>query len=98
MSSQNSLSNRNKWLVSLLSAALFIVIASPLMYKLTNKLTMSMGWTTSNNGCPNMGGLILHGLIFLLLAQLLMFIPTGQLVLAAIIGVAVVVLLNVVKV
>jgi hypothetical protein len=91
----NGLSARNKWLVSLLSAALFMVVASPMMYKITNKLTSPLGLKTSSNGCPNLGGLILHGVVFLLLTQLLMFIPTGQLVLAAIIAVGVAVVLNV---
>ena len=69
------LSNSQKWLVSFYTALLFLLIASPFMYRVTESLTNLMGLNTSNDGCPNMYGLLLHGLVFFLLVRLLMLIP-----------------------
>ena len=42
---------------------LFIVLSSPFMYNITNKLTFNM-LNTTNKGVPNCVGVYLHGLIF----------------------------------
>jgi hypothetical protein len=68
------LSESDKWIVSLMSAILFVVISSPFMYRLTNSLTEAMGFVTSNNGCPKIEGLVLHTVVFALLVRLLMLI------------------------
>lgn len=72
---KDSLDNTQKWVVSLYCLILFLLIASPFMYKLTNSLTSLVGWETSENGCPNLGGLVLHAIVFGLLIRLLMLIP-----------------------
>jgi hypothetical protein len=45
------------------------------MYRLTNSLTQMMGWESSVDGCPNVGGLVLHAVVFGLLVRVLMLIP-----------------------
>ena len=74
----NNLNEGQKWIICLYSALLFILIASPFMYQLTNKLTRLTGFETSSNGCPNLYGLLLHGVVFLLLVRVLMLIPKSN--------------------
>lgn len=70
-----NLTEGQKWLICLYSGLLFLLIASPYMYQLTNKVTSIAGFETSVNGCPNLYGLVLHGVVFLLLVRVLMLIP-----------------------
>lgn len=74
MKNCKELSERDKWIVCLMSAILFVVISSPFMYRLTGSLTNAMGFVTSNDGCPTIEGLILHTVVFALLVRLLMLI------------------------
>lgn len=75
----HKLSSSQKWIASLVSAFLFFVIASPMMYKFVNSITTKIGFSTaSEDGLPNVGGLILHSLVFLLIIRGLMCIPMGH--------------------
>lgn len=74
----SSLDEGQKWMISLYCVLLFLIIASPFMYKLTNSLTKLVGWETSVDGCPNFGGLILHAIVFGLLVRILMLIPKAN--------------------
>ena len=67
-------SNQQKWGLSFIYGLLFLLIASPFMYKLTGKATSSFNFTTSTNGCPNVSGLILHSVVFFLLVRIIMCI------------------------
>lgn len=70
------LSSSQKWIASLVSAFVFFVIASPMMYKFVNSITSKIGFSTaSEDGLPNVGGLLLHSLVFLLIIRGLMCIP-----------------------
>lgn len=72
----SSCSEKNKWLLSLLLAALFIIVACPLTFRLTGFLTKSIGLTTSSDkGCPNWIGLLIHSVVFFLLARALLQLP-----------------------
>lgn len=67
------ITNKDKWIISLISALLFLLIASPYMFKLTNNLLSSTGYSTCDmRGCPNTFGLVLHASVFLLVTRLLM--------------------------
>jgi hypothetical protein len=72
------LTESQKWLKCFLYALVFLLISSPFVYKITGSLTHSLGFTTSNNGCPNIYGLLLHTLVFLLLARCVMLIPLSK--------------------
>jgi hypothetical protein len=66
-----NLSNNQKWGVSAYVAVLFFIIASPLLFMVVNKLTSALGVSIVNaSGCPNLVGLVLHALVFLLLVRL----------------------------
>ena len=62
-----------KVVISLMSTILFIVIGSPMVYKLVNSLTSKYGLDiASPDGCPNIKGLVVHGIIFFIVVLLIM--------------------------
>lgn len=59
-----------KWSISWYSGFLFLVIASPFLYRQVNTLTESiLGVSTANDGCPNGVGLLLHAFVFVLVTR-----------------------------
>ena len=72
-SSSDNVDNAKKWSISLYSALLFFIIASPLLFALVNRVTNMAGVSILNqNGCPNIIGLALHAVVFLLIVRLSM--------------------------
>jgi hypothetical protein len=69
MSCNKPITNKDKWIISIISALLFMLISSPYAFHLTNKIG---GNTLSISGHPTMFGMILHGIIFLFIIRLLM--------------------------
>lgn len=67
-----AIDSKKKWLISVWAGLLFLVIASPLVYRVTGYITQLIGLRTSKNGCPNGIGLILHAIVFILLTRLSM--------------------------
>lgn len=66
-------SNKQAWVVSLLAGLLFIIIASPILFKLVNSVTSLLGLHISSDaGCPNAIGLVVHGIVFALLLRAFM--------------------------
>lgn len=59
-----------KFLISLMSAIIFIIIASPQTYMITRRIFG--GWVASPNGCSSTMGLLLHAVVFLLITWGLM--------------------------
>jgi hypothetical protein len=71
--SNKPLTNKDKWVIALLSGLLFLLIASPFLFSVVNGVTSSFGLHIANaNGCPNLGGLLLHAIVFILVVRLLM--------------------------
>ena len=69
------LSELQKWFISLEMLVLYVLIASPLTYQVTN----SIGLPSLNaKGCPSWWGVILHGVVFAVLVRLLMLIPVPE--------------------
>jgi len=65
--------SRDKWIIAGLAGLLFLIVSSPYLYSFMDVITSPLGIDIANqNGCPNLGGLILHGLIFILIIRLLM--------------------------
>jgi len=65
--------SKDKWMVSVVGGLLFILVSSPYLYDATNALTSSLKLdVTISNGCPNLKGLILHTVIFVIIVRLLM--------------------------
>lgn len=66
------LSTSTKASISVLSAVIFCVVASPFMYMLTSSV---FGSSIAINGCPTLIGLVLHTVVFGLITFGTMFIP-----------------------
>jgi len=58
--------------ISLFSALIFLIVASPFMYNVTSYV---FGKSIANLGCPTMQGLFLHTIVFGLIVFGTMFIP-----------------------
>lgn len=66
----------NKWVVALLAAILFFVMANPFLFQQTDKLARMISprlGLASISGLPNNYGLALHAILFALIVRLLMF-------------------------
>jgi len=72
MVENKSITESKKWMISLLSAFVFMVIASPQMYQLTGALFSKLNLVIEKNGCPNLTGLLLHTVVFAVIIRLLM--------------------------
>jgi hypothetical protein len=65
-----------KLYVSLIAGLVFLVVSAPFTYKLVNSLTSAVGLRIADSeGCPNLVGLLIHTLVFVLVVYGLMFIP-----------------------
>lgn len=63
----------SKWVTAFIVALVFLFIASPYAFKLTNSVLIKLGIVVSDaEGCPSVLGLFIHALIFLLVIRLLM--------------------------
>lgn len=57
-------SQRNKLMISIISALVFFIVANPETFKLVRGLVGS--WVATPTGCPSMTGLVLHAIVFML--------------------------------
>lgn len=72
-SSEKQLTSKDKWVIALLSGLLFLLVASPFLFSAMNGLTSSFGMTIADgSGCPNLGGLLLHSVVFILIVRIMM--------------------------
>ena len=74
----HKLNESQKIMVSVWSALLFLLIASPFMFKLTGQLFSQVGLSTHSRGCPKMTGLVIHAVVFGLLVRLMMTVPVPE--------------------
>ena len=66
-------SNEDKWVASIMSGLLFVLIASPFTYRLTNSVARSVGFDMADDsGCPSFLGTVVHGLVFTVLLKVMM--------------------------
>jgi hypothetical protein len=66
-------SSNDKWVVAIVGALLFLLLSSPYLYSNLNNLTSSFGMIIADDGCPNLAGMILAALLFMLIVRLLMW-------------------------
>ena len=57
-------SQRDKLMISIISALVFFIVANPETFKLVRRLIGS--WVATPTGCPSMTGLVLHAVVFML--------------------------------
>lgn len=65
-------SQKKKLLISILSGLLFLIISLPFTYRLVNTFTMKMGLEIESGGCPNMAGIMVHSLVFVIVTFIIM--------------------------
>lgn len=72
-SCNKSSKNADKWRYTLYTTLVFLLVINPLTYKLTNQLFSKVfGKIASSNGCPTMGGILLHATVFTLVLRYMM--------------------------
>lgn len=66
--------SKDKWIVSILAGILFLLISCPMAFRLSNSVIYYITGISllTKDGCPNMIGIILHTIIFILIVRLLM--------------------------
>jgi hypothetical protein len=69
---KSAVTQKEKLLISLLSGVLFLIVSSPIMYKLVNSITMRVGIDIETAGCPHLNGLVLHSVVFVILVFIIM--------------------------
>jgi hypothetical protein len=67
---------QDKFVVSLISALLFFLVASPEMYQLTRGIFGQ--WISGPTGCATTAGVILHAVVFLLVTWGLMNLKRSE--------------------
>ena len=70
--------SRDKFLISLVSALIFFLIASPETYQLTRQVFGN--WVSGPTGCASTMGLMLHAVVFFLVTLGLMYVKSDALV------------------
>lgn len=67
------ITNFDKILIAVIIGIIFFILASPLLFKLTNKGTSLIGLrTVKDNGNITTAGLILHTIVFIVAVYILM--------------------------
>lgn len=66
----NGKKQEEKFMISLMSAAIFYIIANPETFKLVSKLLGN--WVAGPQGCPTLLGLVVHTIVFFLITWGLM--------------------------
>lgn len=61
----NGKKQEQKFIISLMSALVFFIVANPDTFRLLRTILGS--WVSSPTGCPTTGGLILHTIVFMLI-------------------------------
>jgi len=77
MARDKPLTEQSKWFISSIAALIFMVVASPFMFTLTEQIINRLGLEieTITNGCPNLNGLLIHTVVFAILIRISMVIP-----------------------
>jgi hypothetical protein len=68
------LDNLGKWKISLIAGLIFLIVSSPFLYKLVQKLADKFVdiEIADSEGCPTLVGLILHSVVFVIIVRLMM--------------------------
>jgi hypothetical protein len=74
-----SITEKDKWVISIIGGILFLIVSMPSMYDLTNMVGKRMGIEYATKGGPTVAGLIVHTIVFILLFRLvLVWIPGSR--------------------
>lgn len=65
-------SSFDKWKAAIISGLFFALLSSSCFYKWTDAVTQSIGMRTSFNGCPNLAGLFINALLYIIVIRVIM--------------------------
>lgn len=65
--------NGQKWWIAILIGIIAFIFYSPIAFNITNYLSVNTGGIQINNGGPNLAGLLLHTIIFILIIRILLW-------------------------
>jgi len=63
------LTNNEKWLYTLYTTIIFVLVSNPYTYKLVNSI---LGNICDKKGCPTTFGFIIHTIVFTIVLRLIM--------------------------
>ena len=70
---EKELDGNEKWLIAVLLGIVFLIVASPLVFRFSNSIFGYIGWnTTKPSGSPTPFGWIIHVIAFIIIVRLLM--------------------------
>ena len=72
----NGKKQEKKFLISVMSALIFFIIANPTTFRVMRRIFGS--WISTPNGCPSRNGLVFHTLVFFLVVWGIMNIPGSE--------------------
>jgi hypothetical protein len=62
-----------KWLISIILGMLFLILISPIAFRFSNSIFSFVRFPlTSRAGVPNIRGLVVHTVVFIILVRILM--------------------------
>jgi hypothetical protein len=68
-----AVSSTSKWLISLMSGFIFFIIASPFLFKLTQRfIAKPLGLSFADSQGPTLLGVGVHAVVFMLIVRLMM--------------------------
>jgi hypothetical protein len=67
---EKPLTSKDKWIISIIVAMIFLIVASPYLFRITNGILG--GRISDSRGFPTVTGLLVHGMIFLLIIRAMM--------------------------
>lgn len=67
-----ALSNNMKWFHSIKSGLIFLLLITPFMFNLTQKLFGGFITIADYNGHPTTAGMVLHAIVFVVILRFLM--------------------------
>ena len=67
------INSKEKWVIAAIIGVIFVIIASPLVFQLSDTIFGFIGWNTLKlNGKPTPFGWVLHTVLFILIIRILM--------------------------
>jgi hypothetical protein len=67
------ITSTDKWLIAVLLGVIFLIVAAPLMFRLSNSIFKYVGMNTvDSRGSPTPFGWIIHTIAFIILVRILM--------------------------
>jgi hypothetical protein len=70
---KKSLDTSEKWLIAIMLGVLFLILISPIAFRFSNSIFSRVRFSlTSSEGVPNIRGIVVHTLVFIILIRILM--------------------------